>query len=345
MIVTSSSGVGAGPAAQVHRIYVSSEERISGHRGDFVIDTSAEFARFEGRRVMCAVEWCDVVRYSSAADFSKNDENPSGLLLESPDIIASNSYETWSGNTSPILALLQNYGGAGVYGVAHDLPYCRKSHLGVLVDYDYIKRLGAMRFRLRRCHDEFSIGDLDLVSVIDNIEAFAFQLVFWEPCACTMFSPFSYDFYRCWVSSESAAGQQITDLRVPVQLNATRSVDTSEGKWMVALEYVTPITSSAATLPAAIAVLCPTLVGSEDRHVLGILGKSFREDEEATFGQRYSIKPGSRDVVGHELRVDVDRLSELRLQLADASTLQVLPDAVEYQPEYVCSIVFWRCTF
>jgi hypothetical protein len=56
------------------------------------------------------------------------------------------------------LALLKNYATAGIYGLANDMPYCRESHMGIVVDYDYAKRLGSMRFRLRRCATEYDGG-------------------------------------------------------------------------------------------------------------------------------------------------------------------------------------------
>eukprot|EP00873_Tetraselmis_striata_P022153 jgi/Tetstr1/442417/TSEL_030541.t1 len=78
-----------------------------------------------------------------------NPANASGLLLEAPDLRAANSYESWSGNSRCALTLLQNYATAGVYGLAYDVPYVRRKHIGVEVDFDFVKRLGSMRFRLR----------------------------------------------------------------------------------------------------------------------------------------------------------------------------------------------------
>eukprot|EP00873_Tetraselmis_striata_P025929 jgi/Tetstr1/446193/TSEL_003593.t1 len=203
-VTTGSAAYQISTRMTVHRIFVSSEQRTSGHRGDFVVDTSKEFARFDSRRVMCAVEFCDVVRYTSEGDgYVANPANSSGLLLEAPDLRAANSYESWSGNSSCALTLLQNYATAGVYGLAHDVPYVRRKHIGVEVDFDFVKRLGSMRFRLRRCASEFgAVDDFSLVSESDDLEAWAFQLVFWEPCKCLLMQPFAYDFFRAWVSSE-----------------------------------------------------------------------------------------------------------------------------------------------
>eukprot|EP00873_Tetraselmis_striata_P026612 jgi/Tetstr1/446876/TSEL_003656.t1 len=200
-----------------------------------------------------------------------------------------------------------------------------------------------MRFRLRRCASEFGAGDdFSLVSESDDLEAWAFQLVFWEPCKCLLMQPFAYDFFRAWVSSEQGRGS-IVDCRIPVMLNTSRSVDTSEGKWMVALEFYTPLlcTKDPADQPHSVVLACPTLVDSDDRHILGHLGKSYRTGEESMYGQRYSIKPGSRDVAGHELRVSIDSLTELHLQLRDAVSLALL-DPLEFQPGYVMSLVFYR---
>jgi hypothetical protein len=41
----------------VQNIFLRSEERITGHRDDFIVDTTKDIARFEGCRVMCAVEF------------------------------------------------------------------------------------------------------------------------------------------------------------------------------------------------------------------------------------------------------------------------------------------------
>ena len=328
----------------VHRIFVSSEDRIGGHRGDFLADTSAEFARFEGRRVMCAVEFCDVVRYSQNPYYTKDDANASGLLLECPDMPYSNSYQTWDRGQSCVLALLQNYAQAGVYGLAHDLPHARRSAMGVEVDFDLVKRLGTMRFRLRRCCDPYDIGDFDAAAPLHNLEAFAFQLVFWEPRNFLLSQPSSYDFYRAWVSSKDRSSGTIVDCRIPVLLNTSRSVDTSEGNWKVAMEFHTPIftTADEADRPPSIALLCPTLVGSEESHVLGHLGRSYRPGEEDAYGQTYSIKPMTRDAVGHVLRVNVDAVADLHLQLANAVDLATLSQPEDFDPEYVVSLVFYR---
>eukprot|EP00873_Tetraselmis_striata_P013010 jgi/Tetstr1/433274/TSEL_022562.t1 len=295
-VTTGSAAYQISTRMTVHRIFVSSEQRTSGHRGDFVVDTSKEFTRFDSRRVMCAVEFCDV-----------------------------------------------NYATAGVYGLAHDVPYVRRKHLGVEVDFDFVKRLGSMRFRLRRCAYEFGAGDdFSLVSESDDLGTWAFQLVFWEPCKCLLMQPLAYDFFRAWVSSEQGRGS-IVDCRIPVMLNTSRSVDTSEGKWMVALEFYTPLlcTKDPTDQPHSVVLACPTLVDSDDRHILGHLGKSYRTGEESMYGQRSSIKPGSRDVAGHELRVSIDSLTELHLQLRDAVSLALL-DPLEFQPGYVMSLVFYR---
>ena len=69
----------------VHRIFVSSEQRVSGFCGDFVIDTSAEIAKFQSRRVMCAVEFCDVVRYSSVdSTYARSPRTPVASFLSAP---------------------------------------------------------------------------------------------------------------------------------------------------------------------------------------------------------------------------------------------------------------------
>jgi peptide methionine sulfoxide reductase MsrB len=177
--------------------------------------------------------------------------------------------------------------------------------MGTVVDYDYIKCLGSMRFRLRRCATEYYEEDFPVVNPPDTLEAWAFEFVFWEPCGFTLKSPFSYDFFRVWLSSKNGIGS-IVDCHVPV-LNSSRSVDVSDGKWMVALDFHTPIRCEKLEedQPNSMVLACPVLVDSEDRRVLGHLGKTYRTGEESMFGQKYSIKPASLGIIGHEQRVHV----------------------------------------
>lgn len=50
----------------------------------------------------------------------------------------------------------------------------------------------------------------------------------------------------------------------------------------------------------------------------------------------------TRDVVGHELRVNVDSLTDLHLQLANAVDLATLSRPEDFDPEYVVSLLFYR---
>jgi hypothetical protein len=82
--------------------------------------------------------------------------------------------------------MLKNYATASIFGLAHDMPYYRRSRVGIAVDNDYVKRLKSMRFRLRRCATECDEEDFHVVSPSDSLEAWAFKVVFWEPCGCAL---------------------------------------------------------------------------------------------------------------------------------------------------------------
>jgi hypothetical protein len=136
----------------------------------------------------------------------------------------------------------------------------------------------------------------------------------------------------------------IVNCKIPVLLNSSRSVDVSQGKWMVALENYTSIKTDkvGSQQPNSMVVTCPTLIDSDNYHILGHLGKSHRVGEESMYGQRYSIKPAPRDVVGHELRIPINSITNIHLQLRDPVDLTVLADPQDYEPHYVVSLVFYR---
>ena len=81
---------------------------------------------------------------------------------------------------------------------------------------------------------------------------------------------------------------------------------------------------------------------STDQHVLAHLGKSHRPGETGLYGQRFSIMPGSRDTLGHELRTPIDSLNSLHLQLRHAATLELLGNPGDYDPPYTLSLIFYR---
>jgi hypothetical protein len=108
------------------------------------------------------------------------------------------------------------------------------------------------------------------------------------------------------------------DYRLQVLFNPSFSVDVSDGKWRVAIEFPAPIRCEKLKedQPSSMVLASrPTLVDSEDRRVLGHHGKAYRTGEESMFCQKYSIKPGSRDDLGLELRVPIDSITDIHLQL------------------------------
>ena len=114
---------------------------------------------------------------------------------------------------------------------------------------------------------------------------------------------------------------------------------------MVALEFITPLLTDdpvVADHPSSIVLACPTLVDSTDKHILAHLGKSHRPGEVGIYGQRFSIKPGTRDTLGHELRVPIDSLTSIHLQFRDAVTLASLESFIYYDPPYTLSLIFYR---
>jgi hypothetical protein len=117
-----------------YRILVDSSKRLSGHTFDFAVDVSrvTTSTEFRSKSWMCAVEWCDIARYSEGlgSDFTAVDTHPKCLLLTCPSLRQHNTYESWSANSSDTLAMLQSYMGHGIYNMSADQPYVSWKMLG-----------------------------------------------------------------------------------------------------------------------------------------------------------------------------------------------------------------------
>jgi hypothetical protein len=75
--------------SHTYRILVDSSKRQTGHSFDFAVDVSrvTTSTDFRSKSWMCAVEWCDIVRYSEESyDFTSSNTHPRCLLLTCPNL-------------------------------------------------------------------------------------------------------------------------------------------------------------------------------------------------------------------------------------------------------------------
>jgi hypothetical protein len=114
-------------------------------------------------------------------------------------------------------------------------------------------------------------------------------------------------------------------------------------KWCVAVESVSPIVytySSASELPVAMYLESDTFTqaNSSNKRHLCALGRTNRTNELAVYGQRYSIKPCARDVIGVEASTPLENLQYIHLRLVD-NTGATIPSA-KAEDYMVCLCIY-----
>ncbi len=101
--------------SSVYRILVDSIKRQTGHMFYFPADASRVTTNtdFISKSLMCAIEWCDIVRYSEgfSSNYTAGDLHPRCLLLTCPSLRQNNTYESWSACSGFTLCMLQSYMG------------------------------------------------------------------------------------------------------------------------------------------------------------------------------------------------------------------------------------------
>lgn len=308
---------------RVYRLRVSSADRLPGEtEASFSADAAhiVTARDFVERSWMVGVEWMTPISYSSDADC---------LVLGCPTIPQRDSFESWTGNTSSALAHLQLLTGTNVFGATNDPPYLRTRSLGVPVRGDALNARGTFRFVVR----EFRSQD-GLVTEVGNpsqLSDFSFSLVFWEVCdpAGSTRGPgnelVSPPQFRLLLQSNDAPTSTPADCRVPVRvsLGAARL----GGRWRACVRPLAPIIYVGSSDLNAIAVACDELRDSSNPSgVLAVLPR-FPSGGSPRFGQLLTTKPIASDSVAHPVTTALDKLTDVRVRLLNAVTLEPLVSA------------------
>lgn len=302
----------------VYRVTVSTPRRVSGTESDFVFDvagvnTGRDFV--QGAWI-CAVEWITPVTFE--------DSETRCLLLTCPSMAQPSSSETWSnGNPSSTLAALQRNGNDPVYGFAIDTPYVRKSTLGVHVRGDALNN-GRLRFRMLAI-TEASFPEVSGVRPADSIQLpYQFSLVFWHTDTVPdVPPPMASGDFRLWVHSANRIAGNAHDALLPVPSWVRFDGD----DWMVAATMAGAVRVKNLDGPTAVALVCSNVRDETGEPSTLLLLHRYEQygtgdDAFVTYGQTLSIKPTSRDTVGHPLRgqqVLSGGTMALRLVAADGS--------------------------
>ena len=339
------------PSNQI-RVEVNSANRLDGATYDFRFEIDApSFRHFRGKQVGCAVEYCHPIRFSpTETDYSvKVATNGKGVFLDLMTFPQSNSWQTWSdhsiatpahGETNHTLCFLQTWVESGYHG-RHQAPcYVRKDTMAALFTGDQITSTNILRFKLYY----FDGTDVTAIDGGDNIEDFTFSLLFWEYDETAGKAP-TYPFYRAWLSTADKLSGTAQDCVVPFNLKtntAWSSTRRDKQKWMVAVDWHSTVKYDNATLVPGLKLLIDSLRSPENYSTSFYpLMRSFWSEEDKYYGIRLSQHPLARDHLGWRLDEGPDLITQLRLQILDASTGAApgMPSDVE---DYIVSLVFWQ---
>lgn len=333
--------------SSVYRILIDSSKRQSGHPFDFVFDVSriTTSRDFIGKSFMMAIEWCDSIKYSEHNDdFSASPYHPRVALLTCPSLKQHNTYESWTGDASSTLALLQSYKGTGFYGISADQPYISRNAYGCYIQGDRLNQAGTLSFKVL----------LDYGNSVETAEEpfadeiwgddFTFSLVFWEvekPIPERPISPY-YDFYKLVLRSDNRISGTPGDCHIPLFFSSSGSMGV--GKWQLAVEAVSLVMHEVVfdLQPKGIAIVSDSFRDSYGHRVIGFLPKS--DGSEATFGwygQKLTIKPVTRDTVGVNVQNSLDGLSTIHIGFRDIDKLVELTNP-ENIDEWTMILTFYR---
>ncbi len=144
--------------SSVYRILVDSSKRQTGHMFDFSVDVSriTTSMDFSSQSWMCAVEWCDIVRYSEglAADYTSVDLHSRGLLLTCPSLQQDNTFKSWSTCSGSTLCMLKSYMMYGIFDMSADQPYVSRKTLGCYIQGDRLNQSGALELEMLAQYDD-----------------------------------------------------------------------------------------------------------------------------------------------------------------------------------------------
>ncbi len=189
---------------------------------------------------MCAVEWCDIVKYSEGLgfDYTAVDLHPRCLLLTCPSLRQNNTYESWSAGSGSTLCMLQSYTGYSIFSMSADQPNVSKKTLGCYLQGDRLNQSRVLEFEMLAEYGEEGVfpcvpPDSDDIFGLP----YTFSLVSWEvkhPVPEKLISPY-YDFYKLLLrSSDRMEGGTAADCVIPLSFSTSGS--TGVGTWQLAVE-------------------------------------------------------------------------------------------------------------
>ncbi len=240
-----------------------------------------------------------------------------------------------------------------MYGSTADVPYCRKAHLGTLIEDDVLNRTKRLDFKLYKAvagAGSATVSPCLVPSATVFAGNYSFTLVFFPtkvPPPERPIQPY-YDFHKLYLSTENRASFATTtptDCVIPIKYTTHGAMENFGSRWCVAVEFVSPLRLEYAALgdlPQAVYLTSNTFTqsGTNNTRHLCALGRTFRTLELACYGQRYSVMPASRDAIGMEVGVPLENLSSIHLRLEDAAGVKI--DDLRLVRDFLVCLAFYR---
>jgi hypothetical protein len=210
---------------KVYRITVDTAARQNGHEFDFELELSgfSSASDLKGKTWVCAVECCDVIRYSEESPtFASGSLHPSALFLTCPALTQHNTWQSWNGTPSSTIYVLPGYVSTGFYGLNGDQPYVRKKATGAIVQGDRLNQAGSLRFQVLRDGDDDDSAVRPCLPVGPAVSGADFRLsmVFWQVSGLSPEQPLrpTYDYFKVYLPGAGRSSGTLADCHIPIRL-------------------------------------------------------------------------------------------------------------------------------
>ncbi len=203
---------------------------------------------------------------------------------------------------------------------------------------DRLNQASSLEFRVMRDGDTTDVVPCRRPAVYGS--DFSFSLIFWQVSGLSPEKPLSptYNFHKVFLRSADRFSRSTTDFLVTARLSSSGSM--MSGSWQVAADTCCPLLHKGVGFTRGLAVVSDTFRDAySGSSVIDHLGRSFRVDEDNYFGLRLTIKPLSRDTLGHPVTRPIDNINSAHLAMMYAGTLVPLVGTI---PDWEIFSYFYR---
>ena len=332
----------------VYRVYVRSQDRVSGFPGSFSYQLNDVFRRQPNGLCKVLLESISQVRFSPvSSDYvTRRPENAGSLLVNLGGGIPSQtqSVDTWSGDRSRSITQLQSWNNSGIFGRSSGPNHVSKHAIGSTFDSAVLSRV-----RVIEPYLEFfshADGSVRKVASTDSVEDWSMVLIFFTAEALLprelsdVFTPHA----RIVLSSASRSSGTVADCIVLFNLDSP--VAPPGSRFHLLVEHASTVYHDTATsnLNSGLTLRCDFVSNSETAtdNSVHFFSRSYWSVEDGFYG--ISLVTNSQITsqdFGHPVVADIRKTSRWRLSLVDSITGQPPNDSGQLS-EYLVSFVLFQ---